>query len=290
MKSKILVTGANGQLGREFHFLSSSFSEFEFHFFDRSCLDISDYSKTREVFSNIQPEFLINCAAYTQVDKAEKEVSNAFGLNADAVSNLASLCAKHSTAMIHFSTDYVYDSTEGQALEETDPTTPKSIYGQSKLAGEKAILESGAKHLIFRVSWLYSSFGNNFVKTMLRLAQDKAELQIVDDQTGAPTYARDLARSVLEILSLNNLDHSAWNQIYNFSNTGQCNWHQFAKEIFNQAKIKIKLSPVSSAAFNSPAPRPSWSVMSKIKLTKYFQIEPRKWQESLQDCLNELLP
>ncbi len=283
-KKVILVTGANGQLGKEFRELSKAFEEFEFLFSTRETLDITDQAQVYNAVSKFRPDYIINCAAYTAVDKAETESDLAFLINSSAVGHLSMACRLYGGKLIHFSTDYVYDSVTDSPLKETDLCQPQSVYGKSKRAGETVLENSEIDWINLRVSWLYSSFNHNFVKTMIRLGSEKEELSIVNDQVGAPTYARDLASAVMTIINIES--GSVWKQHYNYSNQGQTNWADFAKEIFAQSNINCKVKTTTTAAYNAPAHRPLWSVLSKKKLTDTFDINLNDWQKSLSACLS----
>lgn len=288
MKKSLLLTGASGQLGREFQSRSDYFPDFEFHFRDKSQLDISNSESIYQTFQEVNPQILINCAAYTQVDKAESDPETAFRINRDAVCKLAEACVQSGTRMIHFSTDYVYDSVTDRPILETDPLQPKSIYGRSKMEGEICLKKTQASFLIFRISWLYSSFGHNFVKSMLDMASCRESLNVVADQIGSPTHAGDLVRDVMNILSTQ-YQKIRWREEYNYSNEGHCSWHEFAKEIFSQAERDISVIPVSTKEFGAPAARPAWSVLSKSKFTEDFSIPLQNWKDSLKLCLQGML-
>lgn len=285
-KSVILVTGANGQLGKEFRWLASQQDEFEFLFTSRDTLDVTIPTEVMHIFNKFRPDVCINCAAYTAVDKAESDSENAFLVNSASVKNLVDACQLYQCKLINFSTDYVYDSIIDHAILETDRCEPKGVYGKSKRAGELVLENSTIKWINLRVSWLYSSFNHNFVKTMLRLGDEKDELNIVNDQIGVPTYARDLALDVLNIIKSTSFEESTGH--YNYSHSGQTNWAEYAEEIFKLTKIQCNVNGISTALFGAPAPRPQWSVMSKDKIKTVFKIELRDWKSALKDCL-ELL-
>ena len=284
----ILVTGAGGQLGHEFQFIADQYSDFTFYFTTRADLDSSDLEVVDAFCMLNKINFIINCAAYTAVDQAEIDTESAFAINEKAVGNLAFVAQKLGIILIHYSTDYVYHIDTQKPLLESDACNPEGAYGKSKLAGEQAIVKSEVEHIIIRVSWLYSSFKNNFVKTMLRLGATKNEISVVSDQLGSPTDARDLAKDTMAII-----DQLIARQIhpkttYNYSNLGMTSWHEFAQEIFKVKKISCQVHPISTLDFGAKAPRPLWSVMSKEKITTDFNLFLRPWQESLRECLEEL--
>jgi len=277
----ILVTGSNGQLGNEFKSLAESFPEYSFVFTDVNDLDITKKDEVFTFFRKHKPAFCFNCAAYTAVDKAEEDKELAYLINSTAVQHLAIACKLHDTKLIHFSTDYAYDSVTERPILETDPSAPKSIYGLSKRAGEEVLEQSDIDWICLRISWLYSSYGHNFVKTMLRLGKERNTLQIVSDQVGAPTYAGDLADSVMNIIKKD----KGYRQHYNFSNSGITNWADFAREIMLLKNLECDIQNTSTAAYGAPAPRPLWSVMSHDKIKETYGLKIPSWQESLKKCL-----
>ncbi|MEX2589150.1 MAG: dTDP-4-dehydrorhamnose reductase [Chitinophagales bacterium] len=282
MAEIVLVTGANGQLGREFQVLSAQFPHFEFHFFDHSILDISDKEALENAFVSIKPDYVLNCAAYTAVDKAESEQELAFKINSDAVELLAEVTQNFDSKLIHFSTDYVFDGNKNTPYSETDPTNPINVYGHCKLAGEKKLSEH-PNALIIRTSWLYSSFGSNFVKTMLRLAENRSELRVVCDQLGTPTYAHDLAKMVLNNLTkLGELG----NNIYHYSNEGVCSWYDFAHAIFDISGKDMKLYPVRTEDYPTAAARPIYTVLDKRKIKSLVENKIPYWRNSLKECID----
>jgi len=287
-KPIILVTGGNGQLGQEFRRIATFQEQYELLFTTRESLDITKLDKIQNVFAKWKPNYCINCAAYTAVDKAESEQEAAFQLNEDAIGHLISTCSEQGTKLINYSTDYVYDSIIDRPIQEDDPCTPRSIYGQSKRAGEKLLESSDIDWINFRVSWLYSSFKNNFVKTMLRLGAERDELNIVADQIGTPTYAQDLASDTIKIISQLEKEEVGLRNNYNYSNISTTNWADFARSIFDMASITCKVNDTTTEAYGAPAPRPLWSAMDKSRLLNTFDIELKMWQESLEECLQEL--
>jgi dTDP-4-dehydrorhamnose reductase len=284
----ILITGSNGQLGSELKLLSSSFSQINFIFHDIDTLDIIDYSAVSEFFSSHNPDFVVNCAAYTAVDKAETEDKLAYLINGKAVENLQKACKIYNTRIIHLSTDYVFDGRKYLPYKETDLTNPISIYGKSKLAGEK-YLENDENAMIIRTSWLYSSFGNNFVKTIIRLSSEQNELKVVYDQVGSPTYANDLANAILYIINKITLGKSTFCPgIFHYSNEGVCSWYDFANEIIKFRGSLCKVFPIETSEFHSLAVRPSFGVLDKSKIKKVYGIQIPWWKQSLKECLEKI--
>lgn len=281
MNKKILVTGANGQLGSELKELSSRYSQFEWVFADRSVLDLSDLTSISKVLDTIQPQIIINCAAYTAVDKAETETELAEVLNHQAVGMMAQWSANHDCSLVHVSTDYVFDGNSSTALTEEAPTGPINVYGQTKLAGEQACLRENPDAIVIRTSWVYSRFGNNFVKTMARLMQERESLNVVNDQIGSPTYAADLAQAILTIIT-----HPHWQAgIYHFSNEGEISWYEFALAIQEIGGFDCALSGIPSSDYPTPAQRPHYSLLDKSKITTTFGVEVPGYRESLNTCI-----
>ncbi|GEP50025.1 NAD(P)-dependent oxidoreductase [Flavobacterium noncentrifugens] len=274
----VLVTGAAGQLGQALQFISDKYSEIQFRFFTSSELNITDAANCEAVFSEIKPDYCINAAAYTAVDKAESEPEKAFAINVTGAKNLAEACKKNNTKLIHVSTDFVFDGLKTTPYTEEDFPNPTGVYGQTKLDGEKAVQQTWPQHFIIRTSWVYSQFANNFMKTMIRLGNEKDQLNVVSDQTGTPTHAVDLAEALVAIIQKN--PENAFG-IYNFSNEGQCSWYDFAKEIFEVNHIKIDLQPIPTSAYPTPAKRPAYSVLDKSKIRQAFGIPIANWEEAL---------
>ena len=286
-----MVTGCNGQLGSEIKVLSSQYKGFQFLFSDIDELDITDFGKLEKYISKHNVDCIINCAAYTAVDKAESEPELATKINVTAVSNLAKLSKQFNIFLFHISTDYVFDGMNYKPYLETDKTNPCSVYGKTKLLGEKEILSSGANAIIIRTSWLYSSFGNNFVKSIIKYTREKGKLNVVYDQIGTPTYARDLAKAILDIVSTENTplrtmnkEHQT-NNIYNYSNEGVCSWYDFAKAVIALTGIECLINPIETKDYPTPAKRPPYSVLSKDKIKQKFSLSIPYWRDSLIDCL-----
>ena len=281
---RILVTGANGQLGSELNVSSKSDSQFEWFFADRTQVSLDNLSVLENQLDLIKPDIIINCAAYTAVDKAESEIALADTINHLAVAVLATWSSKNNGKLIHISTDYVFDGISSLALTEEAKTNPINVYGATKLAGEKACLEVNPNAIIIRTSWVYSSFGNNFVKTMSRLMQERDSLNVVNDQIGSPTYAADLAQAIMTILN-----HSTWQAgIYNFSNEGEISWYEFALAIQEIGGFDCKVRGIPASDYPTPAKRPAYSLLDKSKIKSAFGVEVPDYKASLRKCM-ELL-
>ena len=281
---KILVTGANGQLGQCLQKISSQFEEFEFIFTDSETLDITNKEEVNDFFWQNAPDFCINAAAYTAVDLAETELEKAFLVNADGTENLAEACAENNAQFIHVSTDYVFDGENNLAYTEEDFTNPLGVYGASKLAGDELALEVNPCSVILRTSWVYSEFGKNFVKTMLNLFATKEELNIVADQFGQPTNANDLAEAIMKIIKSEKITPG----IFNFSNLGRISWFDFAEKIAELSEAKIKLNAIETSQYPTPAKRPKNSVLDLDKISKTYAVQLKPWEESLEDCVQIL--
>ncbi len=281
----VLVTGCKGQLGSELQELSGTY-EYNFYFTDRDSLDITDKSQIETFVKNNTIDTIINTAAYTAVDKAEEDQENADTVNHLATKYLAELAKEHNIKLIHISTDYVFDGKNYKPYNEDNVTNPNGVYGATKLAGEKAMQEiNPTNSIIIRTSWVYSSFGANFVKTMLRLGKERDSLGVIFDQVGTPTYARDLAKAILDILPQINSDKV---EIYHYSNEGVLSWYDFAKEIMRMAKLECKINPIETKEYPTPAARPHYSLLNKAKIKKEFNIEIPYWKDSLDECLKTL--
>lgn len=283
---KLLVTGANGQLGSEIKELAIHYPNFEFLF-----TDIADFPLDKEAeiianFYSIQPNVVINCAAYTAVDKAEQDVEVANAINHLAIQTLAKLCHDSGAKLIHISTDYVFDGTSPIAYKEDDIPNPKSVYGVTKLAGEIACQKECPESIIIRTAWVYSEFGNNFVKTMLRLMSERETLSVVNDQIGSPTYAADLAQVILTIL-----DNEKWTPgMYHYSNEGEISWFDFANDIKKIANKSCEIIGIPASNYPTPAERPAFSLLDKSKITAVYKIIPVDYKISLKKMMGRLTP
>jgi dTDP-4-dehydrorhamnose reductase len=281
---KILVTGANGQLGSEIRKISGSFPEMEFAFTDVGELDITDPWKVADYLEIDKPQFLVNCAAYTAVDRAETDTETATLLNATAVGILAEQSAEIGCKMIHVSTDYVFNGRGPRPYKEDNLLDPQSAYGKTKLEGEVLCQKLNPESMIIRTSWLYSAFGNNFVKTMVRLGSEKTELGVIADQIGSPTNGADLARAILTIISSVVSGEKPFTPgVYHYSNEGVTSWYDFAKAIFDIAKINCLVKPIASEDYPSPVQRPAYSVMNKSKIKLIFGLQIPYWRDSLTE-------
>ena len=284
--ANILVTGANGQLGSELRKIGFTALDDVF-FTDVAELDITSYEAVAKFVEEHDIDTIINCAAYTAVDKAEDEPELAAKINTEAVANLAKVANKQDCLLIHVSTDYVFNGMGEKPYTEKNNPCPVSVYGKTKLAGEEAIKKSGCLHIIIRTAWLYSTFGNNFVKTILRLAGERPELTVVSDQVGSPTYAEDLARAIVTIMEDDN--RGMCEGIYHFSDEGVCSWYDFACEIVRISGLPCQVKPVTTAEYPTKTRRPAYSVLDKTKITQTFGVSVPHWQESLAACMKELM-
>ena len=286
---KILITGANGQLGSELRRISSFHSAFDFLFATKEDLPIDKPWSINYFFNRYQPQYCINCAAYTAVDKAESERELAFKINSEAVGMLADACRKQETAFIHISSDYVFDGMAKTPYKEKSPKNPVGVYGLSKSEGEALALENNQKTIIIRSSWVYSAFGKNFVKTMLSLMNEKSEINVVNDQWGSPTYAADLAETILQVISstIKKSSHDIWG-IYHYCNEGNITWYEFANAIKELSGFNCKINPVPSEQYPTTAKRPPYSVLDSTKIQQTFNIQLKNWKESLAVCLRQI--
>ena len=286
---KILVTGAFGQLGTELRLLTEGRQDFIFTDIrsDEQVrrLDICDRKAVEKLIVDEEVGAIVNCAAYTNVNAAETDTALCQLINATGPGVLARAALRHNAALIHISTEYVFDGRKASGYRETDRRHPLSAYGRSKRDGEDAVRHSGCRGLIIRTSWLYSPFGNNFVKTMLRLGAERPEVGVVCDQVGSPTYARDLAEAILAILPRIGVRHG---EIYHFTNDGVCSWADFAAAIMREAGLPCRVRPITTAEYPSPAVRPAHSTLSKAKIVRDFNIQLKPWENSLKDCLKRL--
>lgn len=279
-----MVTGAYGQLGNALKRELENDKNIEAIFTDADTLDITDTTALNRFFEDNPIEMVVNCAAYTAVDRAESDDLKAAAINSGAVGNLGQAAAKHGVKVIHISTDYVFNGETFRPYEENDEPYPQSIYGRTKLEGEGLLTSFSNKAMIIRTAWLYSEFGNNFVKTMLRLADEKDEINVVADQIGTPTYAGDLAHIIHQIIN-----YKEWKPgIYHFTNEGVASWYDFTKAIFELTGKKTKVNPIRTSQYPTPAKRPLYSVLSKDKIKRTFGVEIPYWRDSLKSCLKEL--
>lgn len=289
-KPLIVITGRNGQLGTELEQLSIQYQHlFAFLFTGRDELDISKPDTIASFFAIYKPAYFINCAAYTAVDKAETEQERAYITNAEAVGILAQQCHVHHCTLMTISTDYVFNGQGTKPYRASDPADPVNYYGYTKWMGEKLAMKNNAQTIIIRTSWVYSSYGNNFVKTMLRLMRERNEISVVNDQVGCPTYAADLADAVLRIIASLQKGNQQYG-VYQFSNTGVISWYDFAVAIRNLSGLTCNVLPVASSAYPTPAKRPAYSVMDTTAIAKDYAIVLKDWKQSLQACLVKLLP
>jgi dTDP-4-dehydrorhamnose reductase len=291
-RQKILVTGAQGQLGQEIRRMSAAFGFYEFIFLSREEMPVDDEDRVKEVFNKHRPQFCINCAAYTAVDRAESEKEIAFRVNSEGVRIIAGNCKDHDTQLVHISTDYVFDGESKTPYTENSPVSPQSVYGASKLEGEKQAIAVHPSSIIIRTSWVYSEFGKNFVKTMLRLMKEKDEISVVNDQYGSPTYAADLAEVVITLLKDLPLHREGGptvkSNVYNYSNQGVITWYDFALAIKEISGSNCKVNPISTSGYPTPARRPGYSVLDTHKIRFDFNVRIRDWKDSLKDCMERL--
>jgi len=281
-KPVIMVTGRLGQLGSEIFDIAGNYPQFEFNFSDKDEMDLSSPEQLQAFFDQLKPAYFISCGAYTAVDKAETDKDTALAINATAVANIAALCKQHNTKLIHISTDYVFSGNGTAPYTEDEVTDPVNYYGYSKLLGEKAALENNDETIVIRTSWVYSTYGNNFVKTMIRLMKDRPEIKVVSDQVGSPTYAADLAQAIMDIVTGND---GFVTGIYHFSNEGVISWYDFAVAIRDAKQLNSIVHPIPTTAYPTPAKRPAYSAMNKEKIVNTFHIRLKHWKDSLHTCL-----
>ncbi len=288
-KPVIIVTGASGQLGTAIKSLAAGYNQFHFNFLTKDELSIDDGAAVQAYFEKTAPAYCINCAAYTAVDKAETERSQAMRINGKAAGLLATACARAGAKLVHISTDYVFDGTASIPYKEDDSTNPVNYYGATKLEGEKLCLANNADSIIIRTSWVYAAYGNNFVKTMMRLMKERESLNVVDDQWGSPTYAVDLATVILSIIAADKDGGGSWVPgIYHYSNEGNINWHDFAVAIKKLTGSACVVNPIPTSKYPTPAKRPAYSVMSKEKIKSTYHTVIPQWQSSLAVCINNI--
>ncbi len=288
--STILVTGSNGQLGSELQELASQFPDHQFLFTNSESLDICDEETVKAFFAQHQIDYCINCAAYTAVDKAESNNEAAYAVNVNGAQYLAQACAKQNAVLLHLSTDYVYHNNQNTPFKEEDTVNPQGVYAATKLLGEQAAQMANPLTVVIRTSWVYSSYGNNFVKTMLRLGAERDALSVVYDQIGTPTYAKDIAQALLKVINTFQVTESPAKLcgVYHFSNEGVTSWYDFAHAIFEEANLACALTAIESVAYPTPAKRPPFSLLHKGKIKSVFDVKVRHWREALRDCLKRL--
>ncbi len=284
-----MVTGAHGQLGNELQSLTAQFPQFQFDFSDRDTLSIIDFDALSAAFERLKPQYVINCAAYTAVDKAETDLETCRAINATASGYLAKLCKQYGAKFVHVSTDYVYAGDKNAPYVETDPTAPLGAYGQTKLEGEQLAVQENEDTIILRTAWVYSSFGNNFVKTMMRLMKERESLNVVADQVGSPTYAHDLAEAILQIINKTQLSNTNWHPgIYHYTNEGKISWYDFAVAIKEIIGSNCTVHGITTDQYPTPAKRPAYSYLDKSKFVSTFGLPLKPWKESLQACIKLL--
>ena len=282
--TKAIVIGASGQLGQCLQAVAKEKGSEELVFLSREAADIADTNSLRNAFATYKPAYCINCAAYTAVDKAEDEPEASRQINRDGVMNLSMLCREFGATLIHISTDFVFSGENLHPLSETDATAPVNIYGATKLEGEQAITANLEQYFILRTSWLYSEYGNNFVKTMLRFGREREELRVIWDQIGTPTYAIDLAQAVFRIIESGSQSYG----IYHYSNEGLTSWYDFAKSIFEISQTSVRVVPVRTSEYITKARRPAFSVLDKTKIKQKLGLEIPHWRDSLKTCISRL--
>ncbi len=282
----ILITGSRGQLGNEMQAAATRYPNFNYIYTDIAELDICDKAALETFIEANKVKFIVNCAAYTAVDKAEDDVELCYRINRDAVQNIAQVAVANGIKVIHVSTDYVFDGTNHLPYSENQAVCPATVYGKSKLAGEQVLLATNPLSIVIRTAWLYSSYGNNFVKTMIKLGTERESLNVIFDQVGSPTYAADLADAILKIISNNNFVPG----IYHYSNEGVCSWYDFAKTIHRLTKISCNVQPIETKDYPARTPRPHYSVLNKARIKQTYGIQIPHWEESLKKCIALLQP
>jgi dTDP-4-dehydrorhamnose reductase len=287
-KPIIAVTGKNGQLGSELQQLVNELPAFDFVFTDREDMDLTDAAALEQFFKQHQPTYFIHGGAYTAVDKAETEKDIAFAINATATGVIAAQCKLYNTVLIYISTDYVFNGGSHLPYEPDDKPDPINHYGYTKLAGEQLAMENNLHTMVIRTSWVYSTYGHNFVKTMLRLMKERTDINVVSDQFGSPTYAADLAKAIINVIKYCTI-HPPVRGIYHFSNEGNISWYEFAVTIQQMAHLQCNVHPITTDQYPTPTPRPVYSVMNKERIKSVFGVEIRNWQDSLKECIGKLL-
>lgn len=292
MQKTILVSGANGQLGMELSQMASAHPSWRFIFTTREEFPLDDFDLINNFIDTHKPQYLVNCAAYTAVDRAEAEQDIAYTINATAPGVIASACQRNNCQLIHISTDYVFDGNGDRPYREDDITTPVNLYGDSKLRGEHLVMQNNPRSVVIRTAWVYSEFGKNFVRTMLRLMEERESINVVSDQYGTPTYAADLAEAIMKIIGVLDVENDSTGSshagIYHFSNEGKISWYDFAVAIRDISGLKCEVKPISTADYPTPAKRPSYSVLDKAKVSAEFKLSIKPWRESLEVCLKRI--
>jgi dTDP-4-dehydrorhamnose reductase len=283
---EIVVFGARGQLGRSFMDISYNYPKHHFLFTDVENVDITKYEQVANFVGKNYPHVIINCAAYTAVDKAQSDPKGAMALNIHAVANLTKVAAENNIFLVHLSTDYIYDGRQNRPYRETDNVHPLSVYGRTKWKGEMDVMRSLCRAVIIRTSWLYSEYGTNFVKTILNLSEEKEQLNVVADQFGTPTYARDLAEAIMKIISQKEKIEKT--EVFHYSNEGTATWYDFAVETLRLSKRRCKVLPVSSSQYSTSAKRPQFAVLNKQKIKETFDLEIPYWRDSLMQCITNM--
>jgi len=287
-KPIIAVTGKNGQLGSELQQLVNTLPVFDFVFTDREDMDITDAAALEQFFKQHQPTYFIHGAAYTAVDKAETEKDLSYAINATATGNVATLCNQYNALLIYISTDYVFNGMSHLPYESDDKPDPLNHYGYTKLVGEQLAMEKNLHTMVIRTSWVYSTYGHNFVKTMLHLMKERTDISVVSDQYGSPTYAADLAKAIIEVIKYCTV-HPPVRGVYHYSNNGNISWYDFAIAIQQMAHLSCKVHPITTDQYPTPAKRPVYTVMDKQKIRSVFGVQLKDWQVSLKECINKLL-
>ena len=286
---KVLITGSNGQLGSEIRELAAKYKKLDFVFKDISGLDICNFNLLKSFITDNNISAVINCAAYTSVDKAEEDTIIAKKVNYLGVLNIVNALQTVNGKLIHISTDYIFDGNHFLPYKESDPVSPIGVYGETKRAGELAVINSGLDSIVIRTSWLYSAYGKNFVKTMLRLGKEKENLGVIFDQVGTPTYARDLAKTCIDILCGNSSENISKNgNLYHYSNEGVTSWYDFAISIMELGGVNCKVKPIQTKDYPTLAKRPQYSVLNKYKIKTDFKIQIPYWKDSLKDCIDKI--
>jgi len=284
IRKKVIVAGASGQLGKSIQQLSENAKDIDFTFMDSKVLDITNKLEIKNLFNSTHFDYCINCAAYTAVDRAEQDQEKAYEVNVVGEKNLAELCEIKNIVLIHISTDFVFDGNKNKPYGEDDKANPTSIYGLTKLKGENEVKSILSNYFIIRTSWLYSEYGNNFVKTMLRISNEKDTLEIINDQIGSPTYAKDLAKIIIKIIKEKNVNYG----LFHYSNEGAVSWYDFAKAIFETKNVDVDIKAISTSSYKTLAKRPHFSVLNKNKIKNILKVNVPYWKVSLKECLDKI--